>query len=216
MSENTCPECNGSGVYQGLNTVEPCRACGGEKTDALRWMKTESHSIADVCQIFAVSPEVLRSGIIHNQPITRQEIKERFKEAEILYGNPDAETPGQSIRHEIEEQIAEPIEIPFPIHTMSQVSIDVDTRFGKGKRTENTLEMELVISSFICSLTDIIQSPSRYAEYKRLIQGQDRFTAIFQCGDDAKRIEDVMMVACQPSQDGAIASFILEWEPDDA
>ena len=154
MSENTCSECNGSGVYQGLNTVEPCR----------------------MCQQFS----------------------------------------GQPIRHEIEEQIAEPIEIPFPIHTMSQVSIDVDTRFGKGKRTENTLEMELVISSFICSLTDIIQSPSRYAEYKRLIQGQDRFTAIFQCGDDAKRIEDVMMVACQPSQDGAIASFILEWEPDDA
>ena len=23
-----CPECKDTGIYQGLNTVEPCRACG--------------------------------------------------------------------------------------------------------------------------------------------------------------------------------------------
>jgi hypothetical protein len=32
MADFTCPECNGTGVYQGLNTVEPCRACGGFKS----------------------------------------------------------------------------------------------------------------------------------------------------------------------------------------
>lgn len=30
MSETyNCPECKDTGVYQGLNSVEPCRACGG-------------------------------------------------------------------------------------------------------------------------------------------------------------------------------------------
>lgn len=87
MSEPySCPECNGSGVYQGLNTVEPCRACGGFKSMGdfaravmqaetggsvdSRLKETENpsttgqfledvktHTIADVCQQFAI-PEI--------------------------------------------------------------------------------------------------------------------------------------------------------------
>lgn len=30
MTDFTCPECKGSGVYKGFNTVEPCKACGGK------------------------------------------------------------------------------------------------------------------------------------------------------------------------------------------
>lgn len=36
-----CPECNGTGEYRGLNVVEPCQACGGnrvvEHTKELTW-----------------------------------------------------------------------------------------------------------------------------------------------------------------------------------
>lgn len=28
MANPNCPECKDTGIYQGLNTVEPCRACG--------------------------------------------------------------------------------------------------------------------------------------------------------------------------------------------
>ena len=27
-----CPDCKGTGVYRGFNTVEACKACGGNKT----------------------------------------------------------------------------------------------------------------------------------------------------------------------------------------
>jgi hypothetical protein len=31
-SRRTCPDCGGSGLYVGLQAVETCRMCGGQKT----------------------------------------------------------------------------------------------------------------------------------------------------------------------------------------
>jgi hypothetical protein len=191
MSDFLCPECKDTGEYRGLNTVEPCRACGGKKPKPIHLnprlvgeilRDAESHAVADVCQQFAIPPGVLS---------------------------------GQSIRHEIEEQITEPIEIVFPIESMSQMDLDIDWDMGKSKRTADGLEMEFIVNSIICKLTDIPQERSRYAEYKQLIQGRTPFTAVFQNGEDAHRKENVTMLACTPSIDTRM-SFIVEWEPDDA
>ena len=137
-SDFVCPECKDTGEYRGLNTVEPCRACGGRT------------------------------------------------------------------------------EIPFPIRSVNQISMDANWQFGKSTRHKDGLDMEIIVSTFVCSLSNIHQERSRYADYKKLIQGQDTFTAVFQCGENETQVENVTMVACQHSLDGRTADFILEWEPDDA
>jgi len=69
----SCPECKGSGVYHGLNTVEPCRACGGKNlTQAVSLSQDQllgiagknpppawwyyGETISDVCQQFSGQP----------------------------------------------------------------------------------------------------------------------------------------------------------------
>lgn len=84
---NTCPECKGSGVYQGLNTVEPCRACGGKKAETLvrgsevDLSKWPTYHATTSTKAF----DVLRDA---------QQACQQFS--------------GQPMRHEIEEQAAEP------------------------------------------------------------------------------------------------------------
>lgn len=62
MTDFTCPECNGTGVYQGLNTVEPCRACGGKKrigalvdglTASTEGFSTALQNATEACRRFA-------------------------------------------------------------------------------------------------------------------------------------------------------------------
>jgi hypothetical protein len=170
MTDFSCPECKDTGEYRGLNTVEPCRACGGKKPS------------------------------LATNPLYRHFLPEVLS--------------GQSVRHEIEEQIAGPIEVVFPIESMDQFELDIDWNMGKSKRTPDGLEMELIVNSIICNLKDIPQERSRYAEYKQLIQGRTPFTAVFQNGEDANKKENVTMLACQPR--GQAMNFTLEWKPDDA
>jgi hypothetical protein len=187
MTDFLCPECKDTGEYQGLNTVEPCRACGG------RWKP--------------LVPDYVRQiGVMAST--------EGFISAEAFDVLRERNSGGQSIRHELEEQITEPIEVVFPIESMDQFELDIDWNMGKSKRTPDGLEMELIVNSIICNLKDIPQERSRYAEYKQLIQGRTPFTAVFQNGEDANKKENVTMLACQPR--GQAMNFTLEWKPDDA
>jgi hypothetical protein len=49
MTEFQCPECKDTGVYQGLNTVEPCRACGGRSHPDFMRLLTDA-----VCEQVAI------------------------------------------------------------------------------------------------------------------------------------------------------------------
>lgn len=77
MSDFLCPECKGSGEYRGLNTVEPCRACGGKIGKSVIEYAAE-------CAGISLAPDYVR------------QIGMRA-------------SGGQSIRHEIEEQITIPV-----------------------------------------------------------------------------------------------------------
>jgi hypothetical protein len=184
----SCPECKGTGEYRGLNTVEPCRACGG------KWKP--------------LVPDYVRQvGIMAST--------KGFISAEVFDVLREQSSGGQSIRHEIEEQITEPIEVIFPIESMDQMELDIDWDMGKPKRTSDGMEVEFIVNSIICNLIDIPQERSRYVEYKQLIQGRTPFTAVFQNGEHTHKKENVTMLACRPAS-GSHMSFILEWEPDDA
>jgi hypothetical protein len=86
MSQSyNCPDCKDTGVYQGLNTVEPCRACGGKRIDAVMTY-TYTPWPSPIC--------------INNTP------------------------SGQSIRHEIQEQAAEPKSVSLSQEQLKAIAKD--------------------------------------------------------------------------------------------
>jgi hypothetical protein len=202
---NVCPECKGSGEYRGLNTVEPCRACGGFKSmgdfaravmgaglvdSRLRENKdapgikeflddVRTHTIQDVCQQFAIPPEV----------------------------------SGQSIRHEIEEQITED-EIPQLSFTLSdQSSLSVSCSYDRGTVETNHGPMR-VRPDETWTIITLLNVPhkkeyyERYQLYHRLIKNRESFTATITDQFGGTVTKTVVLKSVSP--DGVFCDIELE------
>lgn len=101
MSDFLCPECKDTGIYQGLNTVEPCRACGGKQRENIPPLN------------LTASPKRFESAL---------------ETAGRILAKAARESGGQSIRHEIEEQTTEPKEVFVTLTKNSLVSVHCETR----------------------------------------------------------------------------------------
>lgn len=150
MVDFTCPECKDTGVYQGLNTVEPCRACGGKVTLVAR-NPLFSESLK------RLTPELIRDiGFLG----------------------------GQSLSHEIQEQITEePAEITFNLDEESICTFHFLHDKGTVETNHGPMQVRPPETNISITLLAVPHKDyfSRYKAYSKLIEGRDEFKAIIRC-----------------------------------
>jgi hypothetical protein len=119
-----CPDCKDTGVYQGLNTVEPCRACGGKRTESIT-LKNASPETFILPVSYIVIEERPKSVTLSNNQL--KEVAKTSPPPVWWYsGEPDQGS--QTVSHEASEQVTEIDEVHISLTEKSLLEVQCDTR----------------------------------------------------------------------------------------